>query len=162
MPLNDDRDVVRALGYVTIHSTWVEEDVDELLRVLQPLRPFDEAIRQQPIVRRLAHAAGLVRQLDAPELFGLPEALDHARQLFERRDAVIHGRLYAGHDKVDYIQSGRPNVPPRPIDSSELYALANAFGDCRDRFIGPVAFRLPGAVEEFVRRKHRPERRFPA
>lgn len=153
MPLQDDRDVVRALGFVTIYSAWVEEDVDELLRVLKPLRPFDEAIQQLPIGRKLAHTAKLVRQLDTPELFGLPEALEHARELFDRRNAVVHGRVYAGHDKVDYIQSGRPNVPPRPIDSSELYALANAFWDCRDRFIGPVVFRLPGAVEEFVRRK---------
>jgi hypothetical protein len=152
MPLKDDRDVVRALGFVTIHSAWVEEDVDELLRVLKPLRPFDEAVRQLPIARKLAHTAALVRQLDAPEVFGLPEALEHARELFDRRNAVVHGRLYEGHDKVDYIQSGRPNVPPRPIDSSELYALANAFSDCRDRFIGPIALRLPGVVEDFVRR----------
>jgi len=153
MQLKDDRDVVRALGFVTIYSAWVEEDVDELLRVLKPLRPFDEAVRQLPIARKLTHAAALVRQLDTPELFGLPEALEHARELFDRRNAVVHGRLYAGHDKVDYIQSGSPNVPPRPIDSSELYALANAFWDCRDRFIGPVAFRMPRAVEEFVGRK---------
>jgi hypothetical protein len=153
MPLKDDRDVVRALGFVTIYSTWVEEDVDELLRVLKPLRPFDEAVQQLPIARKLEHTARLVRQLDTPELFGLPEALEHARELFERRNAVVHGRVYAGHDKVDYIQSGRPNVPPRPIDSSELYALANAFADCRERFIGPIVLRLPGAVEDFVRRK---------
>jgi hypothetical protein len=152
MPLKDDRDVVRALGFVTIYSAWVEEDVDELLRVLKPLRPFDDAVQQLPIARKLAHAAALVRQLDAPELFGLPEALAHAHELFVRRNAVVHGRLYAGHDKVDYIQTGRKNVPPRPIDSSELYALANAFWDCRDHFIGSVAFRLPGAVEHFVRR----------
>ena len=148
----DDGDLVRGLGFVTMYSAWVEEDVDELLRALDPVEPFTEAIQRTPISRKLVHAARLVRHLNSPELDGLPEALENARDLFERRNTVVHGRIYAGHNKVDYIQPGRPNVPARAIESAELYALANDFWEYRGHFIGPLIFRLPRAIEDFLNR----------
>jgi hypothetical protein len=152
VPLPDDGDLVRGLGFVTMYSAWVEEDVDELLRTLEPVRPFAEGIQRMQISRKLAHAARLVRHLNSAELDGLPDALEGARDLFERRNAVVHGRIYAGQDKIDYIQSGRPNVAARPIESAELYALANDFWEYRGHFIGPLVFRLPRAIAQFANR----------
>jgi hypothetical protein len=148
----DDGDLVRGLGFVAMYSAWLEEEVDELLRALDPIEPFDDAAQRWPISRKLTHTAALVRRLDSAELGGLPEALEGAGELFERRNAVVHGRIYAGHDKIDYVQPGRRNVPLRPIDSAELYTLANEFWDYRGHFIGPMVFRVPRAVGAFVDR----------
>ena len=148
----DDGDIVRGLGLVAMYSAWLEEDVDELLRILDPVEPFDEAKQRWPISRKRAHTAALVRRINSAELQGLPEALEHAGNLFEQRNAVVHGRIYTGHNKVDYVQSGRPKVPVRPIDSAELYTLANEFWDYRGHFLGPTVFRLPRAVGEWVNR----------
>jgi len=146
MPLADDGDLVRGLGFVTMYSAWLEEDVDEILRVIDPVEPFTEAVQRYQISRKLAHTAAVIRRLGSAELEGLPEALENARGLFERRNDVVHGRIYAGHDKVDYIKSGRANVRERPINSAELYALANDFSNYRGHFIGPLVFRVPRAV----------------
>lgn len=147
--LADDGDIVRGLGFVSMYSAWVEEDVDDLLRLMAPVEPFDERKQRWPISRKLENAAELVRRLNSQELNGLPEALDAAILLFEKRNELVHGRIYAGHDNIDYVQSGRPNIPTRPITSAELYELANNFWEYRGNLIGPQLFRLPRAVEAF-------------
>jgi len=114
------------------------------------VEPFDEGRQRWPISRKLNHAAKVVRRLNSQELNGLPEALEAGVVLFKRRNEVIHGRIYAGHNKIDYLQAGRPNVPNRPITSAELYQLANDFWDYRGHLIGPPVFRLPRAVGEFL------------
>lgn len=150
MPLADDGDVVRGLGFVTMYAAWVEEDVDDLLRMMNPVEPFDEPKQRWQISRKLRHAAGVVRTLNSGELAGLPEALEGAVDLFDRRNHFIHGRIYAGHDRVDYIQGGRPNAPTVPITSAELYALANEIWGYRGHFIGPQLFRLPRAIGNYL------------
>jgi hypothetical protein len=91
-----------------------------------------------------------VQRLNSDELAELPDALEPVTGLFERRNEVVHRRIYAGFDKTDYVQSGRPNVPTRQITSEELYQLANDFWNFRGNFIGPQVFRLPRAVREFL------------
>lgn len=147
--ITDDGDIVRGLGFVTMYSAWVEEDIDDLLRLMSPVEPFDEKKQRWQISRKLKNTAELVRRLKSSELDGLVEALENALTLFERRNELVHGRIYAGHNNIDYVQSGRPNIPTRSITSSELYELANAFWEYRGNFIGPQLFRLPRAIEAF-------------
>jgi hypothetical protein len=148
--LKDDGDTVKALGFVTMYSAWLEEDVDDLLRCLDVVEPFTEDIQRWPISRKLTHAADLVRRLDSDEVRDLPDALEDARQLFERRNDVVHGRIYAGHDRKDYLQSGRRHIPPRVVTSAELYELANQIWEYRGAFLGPPLFRLPRAVRGYL------------
>ena len=148
--LNDDGDIVRGLGFVSMYSAWVEEDVDDILRSLVPVEPFEEKQQRWPISKKLEHTAEIVRRLNSNELVELPNALETAADLFERRNEVIHGRIYGGFDKVDYVQSGRPSIPTRQITSEELYQLANDFWNYRGSFIGPQIFRIPRAVQLFL------------
>lgn len=148
--LADDGDIVRGLGFVSMYSAWIEEDVDDLLRYMNLVESFDERKQRWPISRKLKHAARIVRRLDSEELRNLPEALEAAIELFERRNDVIHGRIYAGRDSVDYLQAGRPNIPTRPITSTELYDLANDFWNYRGNLTGPQLFRLPRALHTYL------------
>jgi hypothetical protein len=133
-----------------MYSAWVEEDVDDLLRQLAPIDPFDDKKQRWPISRKLEHAAMLVRILGNDRLNGLPEALEGAIELFDRRNEFVHGRIYAGHDRTDYIKGGRRNSPTKTITSAELYSLANEIWEYRGHFIGPALFRLPQAVEKYL------------
>ncbi len=79
MPVADDGDIVRGLGFVTLYAAWVEEDVDDLLRLMNAVQPFDETTQRWQISRKLKHAAQIVRDLNGTELRGLPEALRELR-----------------------------------------------------------------------------------
>jgi hypothetical protein len=146
MPLSDDGDIIRGLGFVTMYSAWVEEDVDDLLRIMDSVAPFDEKKQRLGISQKLKHAKKLVLELNNNEVDGLPDALENAIKLFERRNEFVHGRIYAGQDRIDYIKGGRKNASTKQITSAELYDLANDMYNYRRHFIGPKLFRLPRAV----------------
>ncbi|APV52019.1 hypothetical protein BWI17_21515 [Betaproteobacteria bacterium GR16-43] len=151
MPIEDDGDIVRGLGFVSMYAAWVEEDVDDLLRMMSSIQEFDEKKQRWPISRKLDHAANLVAQLKSDELSALPDALLGAKDLFDRRNEFVHGRIYAGLDRTDYIKGGRPNAPTKTIASAELYALANEIWEYRGHLIGPQLFRLPRAVDNYAK-----------
>ena len=113
MPMKDDGDIVRGSGFFTMYAAWIEEDVDDLLRMLHPVEAFDEDKQRWQISRKLKHAAKLVRALKSEELHGLPEALEGAIGLFECRNQFIHGRIYTGIDRKDYIIRGPSKCPYR-------------------------------------------------
>lgn len=144
--VQDDGDIVRGLGLVSMYSAWVEEDVDDILRLLSPIQPFNEAVQCWPISRKLKHAAKIVEGLESECLKDLPAALRDGLDLFNLRNEVIHGRIFAGFDKAVYVKSGRLYTPARVVTSAELYQLANEFTNYRGHLIGPQVIRLPKAI----------------
>ncbi len=150
--VQDDGDIVRGLGFVTMYSAWVEEDVDDILRLLSPLQAFDKKAQRLPISLKLEHAAKIVEGLESEVLKELPIALRAGIELFEDRNEVVHGRIYAGFDKAVYAQSGRPNIPTRAVTSVEIYQLVNEFANYRGHLIGPQVSRLPIAIAAVLNR----------
>lgn len=144
--VQDDGDIVRGLGFVTMYSALVEEVVDDILRLLSPIQAFDKKVQRLPISLKLERAANIVEGLESEVLKELPIALRAGIELFEDRNEVVHGRIYAGFDKAVYVQSGRPNIPTRAVTSAELYQLAKEFANYRGHLIGPQVIRLPRAI----------------
>lgn len=130
MPLNDDGDIVRGLGFVTIYAAYMEEAVDECRQVL--MRRDSEPpkrIERWPIGERVKYVRDrLATHAPLPdELAGLPHLLDYIDELLERRNEVIHRRIYGGmQGEKDELRPGRPGGSAKPIASDELYALANS------------------------------------
>jgi hypothetical protein len=145
MPIADDGDIVRALGFVTLYAAYVEEAVDDCVSVLITTdRDVDERLFRQPISEKIRYCQRRLRAL-APltaELQYLPDALDYTRRLLEERHDVVHGRLYAGVDGQDIRRSGRQGVPDRQVTSGELYDLANALFDARNPLLHASQFQL--------------------
>jgi hypothetical protein len=123
-----DGDLIRPLGLVTLHFAYAEGELDELLEALSVREPFDDAKRQWPVGQKLRHAQQLLRGFDASELAALDTALEEARVLFDRRNTIVHGRLYTGGRLV----SNRPNAPKR-ITPQELTELAELIFACKER-----------------------------
>jgi len=145
MPLADDGDIVRALGFVTLYAAYIEEAVDDCVSVLNTADvEVDERLFRQPISEKIRYCQrrlrGLVPLTD--ELEYLPGALDYTRKLLEARHDVVHGRLYAGVNGQDIRRSGRQGVPDRQVTSGELYELANALFDARGPLLHASEFRL--------------------
>lgn len=128
MPLNDDGDVIRGLGFVALYAAYMEEAVDECVEVLLRTDPTpDERIRRRPTSVKVEYCRAKLQAL-APlslELARFPDVLDFVAQLLERRNEAIHGRIYGQYGAPDQLRSGRVGVPDREITSAELYDLAN-------------------------------------
>jgi hypothetical protein len=124
-----DGDLIRPLGLVTLYCAYAEGEIDELLLALSSLDPLDNATRQWTVGQKLARATQLIERLQRKELSALLETLADARRLFERRNALIHGRLYAGGRLV----SSRAGVPDQRVTPQELNEFAELVSSCKER-----------------------------
>jgi len=129
MPIVDDGDIVRGLGFTTLYAAYMEEAIDECRVALMKRDPAPpKGIEKWPISRRVEYLQERLSQfLPLPqELAGLPTCLDFVSDLLERRNEVIHGRIYGSlQGAKDELRPGRPSGSSRPITSAELYVLAN-------------------------------------
>lgn len=147
MPLSDDGDIIRGLGFVALYAAYLEEQVDNLLIMLEPLEASPELKHHWPISRKIDKSKSLVRMLEFDCREFLLESLNHSKSLFEKRNEVIHGRIYASFDRPDTLKSGRPNVLNRQINSAELYELARNLASVRGEIYRPMVFQIPRAIK---------------
>jgi hypothetical protein len=113
-------DLIRPLGLVILYASYAEGELDELLAVLLAPSSFDDTKRTWPVGRKLTYALTLVRRLRAESLTSMEATLQQAKVLFERRNALVHGRIFSGGRVV----SGRSNIQNQVVSPEDLVLLA--------------------------------------
>ena len=149
--LQDDGDIVRGLGFVALYAAYLEEQIENLLIMLAPLEACDEEKQRWPVTRKIKHAIKVLGRLDVAEFPDYATDLRSCLDLFEDRNELVHGRIYANFDRPDTLKSSRPKIPDREVKSDELYKLANEFADFRGAIYRPMIFKLPRAIAEYVK-----------
>lgn len=144
--LNDDGDIVRGLGFVALYSAYLEEQIDNLLFMLNPVEAFTEEEQRWPVSRKIKKAKVVVGKFNFEGRDDLVEILDEAKDAFEERNKIVHGRIYANFERPDTLKSGRPNTPDQEVLSAELYELANYFSDLQGEVYRPMIFKIPRAL----------------
>lgn len=146
MTIQNDSDIIRGLGFVALYAAYLEEMIDSLLFMLQPLDDFPEKEQRWPTSLKVDKAKQSVALLVFEYRDDLLADLDAAKQLLEWRNEVIHGRIYAKHDRTDTLKSGRPRIPDRVVEPSELYDLANNLAEARSAIYRTMIFQIPRAL----------------
>ena len=147
MPLQRDDDVVRGLGFVALYAAYLEEQIDNLLFMLQPIEQFPESEQRWQTSRKIEKAKRLVHGLMFEYRDALLADLDASKQLLDRRNEVIHGRIYANFDRPDTLKSGRPNIPDRIVKPDELYDLADNLAEACLALYRPMIFQIPRSMQ---------------
>ena len=149
--LKDDGDIIRGLGFVTLYSAFLEEHIDNLCVMLGRIEEFGEDKLRWPISRKIKHAKKLLSKLDGAEITNLIKDLDICLALFEDRNELVHGRIYGNFPRANILKSGRPNIPDREVYSTELYQLANEFDAFRAAIYRPTIFKIPRALNTYLK-----------
>lgn len=147
MPIKDDGDIVRGLGFVALYAAYLEEQIDNLLVQLRPLEDFTEVEQRWQTSRKIDKAKRLVATIQFQDRDALLADLDACRQLLEWRNELIHGRIYSASDRPDTLKSGRAHVPDREVQSAELFELANNLADARLAVYRPMILQIPKALQ---------------
>ena len=150
--LQPDQDVIRGLGFVTLHSAYLEEEIENLRSALGSIEAVGEREHKWPISKKIERVREIVENFDFEGRGELLANLDEAKATFESRNEVVHGRIYAGFDRGQTLRAGRPNIPDRPIEPGELYDLANHFMALRNEILRPMLFKIPRALAARPRR----------
>jgi hypothetical protein len=144
--LQNDGDIVRGLGFVALYSAYLEEQIDGLLFMLSQVEEYSDEEQRWPVSRKIKKAKAVASTFAFEGRNDLIENLDLAKEAFEERNKIVHGRIYANFDRPDTLKSGRRDIPERVIDAAELYKLANHFSDLRGEIYRPMIFKIPGAL----------------
>jgi hypothetical protein len=148
--LQNDGVIIRGLGFVSLYSAYLEEEIDNLLTMLHPIEEYGEDKQRWFISRKIKHVKKIINRINFEGRDDLIQNLDICKKLFEDRNKIVHGRIYANFDRPDSLKSGRANIPDRNIDSGELYQLANEFDDFRSAIYRPMVIKVPRAINEYL------------
>jgi len=148
--VKDDGDIVRGLGFVALYAAYLEEQIENLLMMLAPVEAYDEEKQRWPISKKIKHAVKVLGILDTTEFPNFATDLRTCLDLFEDRNQLIHGCIYANFDRPDTLKSGRPNIPDREVSSKELYTLATEFADFRSAIYARTIIKIPRAVVKYL------------
>lgn len=128
MPLNDDGDLIRGLGFVTLYAAYLEEAVDECLQCLLPKNHVQYGrVLRRPTSGKVDYISNRMKDLGPlpQELVNFPQMLNAVSALLERRNVVVHGRVYAIPGVGDIRKPSRGGMSEEVATSAELYTLAN-------------------------------------
>jgi hypothetical protein len=151
--LQNDNDIVRGLGFVALYSAYLEEQIDNLLFMLSEVEEFTDEEQRWPVSRKIKKAKAIASKFDFEGRDDLITNLDVAKEAFEERNKIVHGRIYANFDRPDTLKSGRPNTPDRFVEPAELYELANHFNDIRGEIYRPMIFKIPRVLASHEKTK---------
>lgn len=119
-----DSDIVRALGFVALYAAYVEESVDVVMERLSLVKEITDKERRWPTSRKIDWCISVLESLKSEELIELINLLNETKDVLEKRNEAIHGRIYVGNERSDNLKSGRPGVLEREVTADELYDLA--------------------------------------
>lgn len=144
--LKSDGDIVRGLGFVALYSAYLEEQIDCLLLMLSEVEEFTEEEQRWPVSRKLQKAKTVASTFEFESRDDLIAILDLAKDAFEQRNKLVHGRIYANFDRPVTLKSGRQYTPDQAINADELYDLANHISALQGEICRPMFFKIPRAL----------------
>lgn len=148
MALNDDGDIIRGLGYVCLYSAYLEEAIDEVFELVLSadlvITDKEKAFRWQ-ISRKIDYIESFMStQVQLPqELAGFVEALSPTKVLLDKRNLVVHGRIYNQPGSGDVLKPARRGLQEIKAKSAELYDLANELFAARAPYMYASMFAIP-------------------
>lgn len=134
-------DIIRPLGLVTLYSGYAELEIDSLLESLSGLGQLDDQALRWPVGQKLAKAREIIDSLDSEKLIELRQKLDEAVALFDRRNALVHGVIFASTSVVRSRVSGREQiVTPDALTglAHEIFSLKEHINAKRQRTLEPI------------------------
>jgi hypothetical protein len=146
MALKDDGDLIRGLGYVALYAAYLEEALEEVFSAVNSVNGVhDPKMDRWQISRKLDHIS---QSMDgwagmADELTRFRAYIDPLRELLERRNLVIHARIYADPKTGDVLKPARAGYPEVPAASADLYDLANELFKARNPCLNASMFAIP-------------------
>jgi hypothetical protein len=142
----NDNDVIRAVGYVTIFSSYLEDAVDGMLNQLIRISGTTRNKNIWAVTLKLKEIKRLLPETTTNHEEHI-SYIDSCIAKIEQRNRITHGKLIGGMGgRPDRLISGRDGSE-KDITPEEVYRLANELDDLH-RQVRAVAYRLNGA--EFV------------
>ena len=146
MALQDDGDLIKGLGFVCLYAAYLEEAIDDVFSaVLAVNGDAVPKIDRWQISRKLKYIRHSMEAWEdiTEELSRFMSCIEPIGDLLERRNLIIHGRIYADPKTGDLLKPARFGFPEIPAISSDMYELANELFAARNPCLQASMFAIP-------------------
>ncbi len=146
MALTDDGDLIHGLGYVALYAAYLEEAIEEVFSAVIAVDGVRHPkMDRWQISRKLEHISQSLSGWEGltDELARFLACIDPLKALLERRNLVIHARIYADPKTGDVLKPARSGYPEVPAVSADLYDLANELFAARGPCMNASMFAIP-------------------
>ncbi|WP_049721912.1 hypothetical protein [Gilvimarinus polysaccharolyticus] len=138
--MRDGDDVVKSVGYLTLYGAYLEEQIELLLYSIESLSPYKGGFQ---ISSKIDHARKFFERQTKNDFRSIISDLKLCKEIFEDRNVIVHGRVYAKSGCLDILKSSRPKVEEREISSAEINILVNEMERFKNSIQSYTCFRLP-------------------
>jgi len=128
MTLKDDGCLIRGLGYVALYAAYLEEAIEDIFFVMVEMeKEQNPKMDFWPISQKLKYVDKKIKEWpNSPsELRVFQQYIENLLNIFEKRNLLIHGRIYADKKTGDTLKPARKGYQAVPAVSAEFYELAN-------------------------------------
>jgi hypothetical protein len=146
----NDGDIIRGLGFITMHAAHLEGRVEDLLFLLSNIECYTEKEQRLPISAKIKKAKKTLSKLGHPLMQEIVDNLESCREHFEWRNELVHGRIFSPEYHKENLQSSRPNVPDRAASAEEIYRLANNLLVLNNKIYRAMIINLPRVIAELT------------
>lgn len=146
MTFQDDGDLIKGLGFICLYAAYLEEAIDDVFKAVIALDgEVDPKMDRWQISRKLKHINQSMKAWDdlTEELSRFMNCIEPIGDLLERRNIIIHGRIYADPKTGDVLKPARFGFPEIPAKSSDMYELANELFAARNPCLQASMFAIP-------------------
>jgi len=106
MPIHDDGDEVRGLGFVALYTAYLEEQIDACLDALASIdQTTAKRMASKPVSVKIKLCIDLLSSLKSDAL--------EVTQLLDARNDVVHGRIYGQAGGAIFQSYVEPGVKAR-------------------------------------------------
>lgn len=146
MTLQDDGDLIKGLGFVCLYAAYLEEAIDDVFSAVIVVNgeaaPKMDRWQISRKLKYIRHSMEAWEEL-TEELSRFMSCIEPIGDLLERRNLIIHGRIYADPKTGDVLKPARFGFPETPAISSDMYELANELFAARNPCLQASMFAIP-------------------
>ncbi len=114
-------DLIRPLGLMVLYAAYAEGELDDLIESMSTTEPYNDDRRAWNVGKKIKLAQRLARAFTENDLSEIAKTVKAGTALFEKRNVLVHGRLFQGGRLV----SNRRGTPTQFISAAEITQLAD-------------------------------------
>lgn len=103
--IQDDGDIVRGLGFVTMHGAHLEGRIEDLLTMLSPISPYTDKDQRLPVSKKIRKCIKALKGISDPDATSIIDDLERCLEHFKWRNELVHGRIYSPKYQKENLKS---------------------------------------------------------
>lgn len=145
--MDRDDDLIRGVGYMVIQASHLEREIEEICRWFGMGFSRPKHHETKRVSDKIKWCKSKIKELGDERLGTLDKYLDKAMNLLDKRNKLVHGKIYFASAAPEKLIPSKKGDKERLILPKDAYDLAEAMYELHIRILSENAFKLVASLE---------------